>query len=143
MRSENCNCLFPLILISSTPASFQSSQFSQRLYSYKRKAGRNLRLWREKEVVSVDRGTHGKEEFIVMNMISVLEEKFVLVVEAKKSSIGEAMKQCLLSLKDMRDGNGGGTVYGFTITGTIWRTFQTTNEILALFDLMGEGGGDG
>jgi hypothetical protein len=76
-----------------------------------------------------------------MDMISVLEEKFVLVVEAKKSSIGEAMKQCLLSLKDMRDGNGGGTVYGFTITGTIWRTFQTTNEILALSDLMGEGGG--
>jgi hypothetical protein len=40
------------------------------------------------------------EKFVVMNLISLSEETFVLVVEAKKASLGEARKQCFLSMKD-------------------------------------------
>lgn len=35
----------------------------------------------------------------------------------KGSSIGEAMKQCLLSVKDIRDNNKAGEVYDFVTTG--------------------------
>ena len=40
---------------------------------------------------------------VFMNIISLAEEKFVLVIEAERSNLGSAMKQLLLSLKDMRD----------------------------------------
>jgi hypothetical protein len=33
----------------------------------------------------------------------MMEEKFVLVFEAKRSSLGQAMRQCLLTMKDMGD----------------------------------------
>ena len=78
----------------------------------------------------------GMEEFVVVDLISVAEEKSVLLIEAKRSSLGEALKQCLLSLKDLGDNNGGGEVYGFTTTGKSWRmirydgkTFSQTHEI--------------
>src|SRR5258706_9700989 len=80
----------------------------------KRSTGRNMLLRREKEGVSTDFETGGKEEFIVMDLISVMERNFVLIIEAKRSSLADAMKQCLLSMKDMGDGNG---VYGFTTIG--------------------------
>lgn len=74
---------------------------------------------REKEIISTDNETDetgGAGEFVVMDRISVGEEKLVVVMKAKRSSIGEAMKQCLLAMKDARDNNGGGEVYGF-VTG--------------------------
>lgn len=49
-----------------------------------------------------------KEEFVIMDLISVKESNYVLIIEAKKASLGDAMKQCLLSMKDARDNNGGG-----------------------------------
>lgn len=76
---------------------------------FRQQTGRDLRLRRE------------KEEFVVMDSVSLREKSFVLVVEAKKVSLGEARKQCFLSLKDMRDNNGGGSVYGFITTGDSWR----------------------
>ena len=82
---------------------------------------RNLRLQREKDIISVDGETGGKEEFVVIDRVSVSEGRFVMVVGGKRSSIGQAMKQCLLSLKDMGDNNGGGEVYGFVTTGESWR----------------------
>ena len=48
-------------------------------------------------------------------------------------------------MKDMRDNNGGGTVYGFITTGDTWRmasydgAFQITEKMEILFDTMGEG----
>lgn len=77
-----------------------------------------------------------------MGQISVESETFVLIIEA--SSVGLAMKQCLLAMKDMRDNNGGGTVYGFVTTGESWRmlsydgAFQLTNKMNVLFDTMGK-----
>ena len=57
----------------------------------------------------------------MVDFISVMEEKFVLVIEAKRSSLGQAMRQCLMVLKDTRDNNGGGVVYGFVTTGESWQ----------------------
>ncbi|KAI5839545.1 hypothetical protein DFP73DRAFT_561270 [Morchella snyderi] len=74
---------------------------------------------------------------------------FVLVVEAKTVSLGEARKQCFLSLKDMRDNNGGGSVYGFITTGDSWRmvsydgTFQMSEKMEVLFDTMDDDKRDG
>jgi len=110
-------------------ASFKESNVSDLVYSiispilsdFRRKTGRKLRLEREKEIISTDGETGGMEEFVIIDRISVTEEKFVMVIEGKRDSIGEAMKQCLLSLKDAADNNGGGEVYGFVTTGDSWR----------------------
>ena len=57
----------------------------------------------------------------MVDFISVMEEKFVLVIEAKRSSLGQVMRQCLMVMKDMRDSNGGGVVYGFVTAGESWQ----------------------
>jgi len=79
-------------------------------------------LLREKEIISADDETGEKEEFIVKDLIgSTMKGTYVFVVEAMKTAWVEAMKQCLLSMKDMRDNNGGGVVYGFVTTGQDWQ----------------------
>ena len=113
---------------------------------FKRKhvqVGRNIRLRREKEIISVDGETGGKEEFIMMNRVSVTERYYVMVIEAKRSSLGEAFKQCLLSMRDMRDSNRAGKVYGFVTTGESWqmmrydgKSFQVTDKFDATFRTM-------
>jgi hypothetical protein len=42
-------------------------------------------------------------EFVVVDLVAVAEEKFVLMIEGKRSSLGQAQRQCLLSMKDMGD----------------------------------------
>ncbi|RPB15816.1 hypothetical protein P167DRAFT_542534 [Morchella conica CCBAS932] len=115
------------------------------LFDFKRKTGRTVRLLREKEIVSTDGETGGTEEFVMVDLVSVTEEKFIFIVEAKRSSLGQAMKQCLLAMKDMRDNNGGvGEVYGFVTTAEFWQmlsydgAFQVTNKLDVLFHTMGE-----
>jgi len=105
--------------------------------------GRDIVLKREKEIIAVDGETGGYQEFVVMDIIGIKEEKFVIVVEAKASCIGLALKQCLLALKDMLVNNGGGLVYGFVTTGEFWRmvrydgtSFTLTNVFMVLFNTM-------
>ena len=43
------------------------------------------------------------------------------MVEGKAALIGEAMKQCLLSMKDMWDNNNDGEIYGFVTTRQMFR----------------------
>lgn len=38
------------------------------------------------------------EEIVIVDLVSANEERFILVVEAKRSSLGQAMKQCLLAI---------------------------------------------
>jgi len=109
------------------------------------KMGRRIRLQREKELVSVDCVTGGREEFVIIDKIDVGEKKFVLIIETKRTSLHEGMKQILLSLKDARDNNGGGTVYGFVTTGELWQMlsydgvlFQSTRKFLSLLEVMEE-----
>lgn len=45
-------------------------------------------MQRERKIISVDDKTGGYDEFVVVDVISVMEEKFVFIVEAKRSSLG-------------------------------------------------------
>lgn len=80
----------------------------------------DLRLRRNERIVSVDGNTG---EFVVVDVKGAVGRKFVLI-EREKSSLGRAMKRCLLSMKDIRDKNGAGEVYGFITTGKSWRMFK-------------------
>lgn len=115
------------------------------LTDFRRRAGRDVRLRREKRIFSSDSTTGGYEDFVIMDEVSPMEENFVLVVEAKKTSLGRAVGQCLLAVKDMRDTNGGGKVYGFITTGEDWRMvvydgsrFEMTEKFTILFQTMGK-----
>lgn len=113
---------------------------------FRRKTGcKSIQLRSEKVIISTDGETEGSGEFVVMDLVSVTEEKFVLIIEAKRSSLGEAMKQCLLAMKDAWDNNGGGLLYGFVTTGESWRmiryngiSFEKTEKMDVLFETMGE-----
>ena len=48
----------------------------------------------------------GKEEFVVVDVVEVFERNFVLIIEGKKDSVDDGMKQCLLSMEDIWDNNG-------------------------------------
>jgi len=93
------------------------------LYSVQ-KMGRGIRLTREKEITSVGNETGRVEESVVVGQIAVAEEKFVLVIEAKRTSIGQPIKKLLLAMKDAWDSNGGGLVYGFVTTGQHWQVLS-------------------
>lgn len=116
------------------------------LRDFRRRTGRkSIQLRSEKVIALTDGETGGKEEFVVMDLISVTEERFVLVIEAKTSSLGEAMKQCLLAMRDAWDNNGAGVMYGFVTTGESWRmlrydgkSFEKTERMDVLFETMGE-----
>lgn len=96
-----------------------------------------VRLLREKQIVSEDEQTSGYEEFVVVDRISVTEEKYVFIIEAKRVSLGAAMK-CLLSMKDMGDSNHGGVVYGFVTTGESWRMLRYDGTLFQKFDVIFE-----
>lgn len=46
---------------------------------------------------------------------------YLLIVEAKRESISEAMGGCLLVMKNMWNSNKGGVVYGLATTGVAGR----------------------
>ena len=60
----------------------------------------------------------------MLDLISVNDEKFIFIVDAKRSSLGQAMKQCLLAAKDMKYSNGEGKVYGFVTMGEQWQMLE-------------------
>lgn len=110
------------------------------IFEFRSRTGREgVRLEREKRIISTDNKTGSEEEFVVIDRIAVGEERFIIIIEGKKGTTSEALKQCLLSLKDARDQNGGGAVYGFITTGEFWAmirydgTFQMTNKMQVLF----------
>ncbi|KAF8455173.1 hypothetical protein BGX38DRAFT_216177 [Terfezia claveryi] len=107
---------------------------------------KSLLLQRERQIIAVgsdpEAEAGGVEEFAVVDLISVTEEKFVIVIEVKRSSVGQAMKQCLLSMFDMRGNNDSGKVYGFITTGESWRMISfdgTSFQLTYKFDVMFEG----
>ncbi|CUS07590.1 unnamed protein product [Tuber aestivum] len=112
---------------------------------FNRKTGRNLRLRREKTNIAKDGETSGNQGFVTIDTVGIDDRKFVFVVEAKKSSLGEAKKLCLLVMKDMGEMNAGGVVYGFVTTGEGWQmlrfdgtVFSQTDSFFALFRGMAE-----
>lgn len=109
---------------------------------FQRKTGRNVRLLRDKEVLSEESEMGDREEYLAIALILVDGEKLVLVIGAKECFVEEAMKQCLLTMKDMRDRNGAGEVYGFVMTGETWQMasydgeFRIARKMDVLFDGM-------
>ena len=116
------------------------------LFDFKSKADvGSLYLQRGRETVSVGGETGGVHEFVVVDLASAAAaaDRFVLVVvEARRGapSFGDAVKQCLLAMRDMRERNGGvGEVYGFVTTGDMWRMvryggiFEMTDSFSILF----------
>jgi hypothetical protein len=104
---------------------------------------KSVKLLREKEIVSSDGVTRGTEEFVMVDLIGVGVKKYIFIVVPKSTSLGLAMKECLLAMKDMRDNNGGGEVYGFITIGEYWRMlrydgkeFCITRDIHVLFQGM-------
>ncbi|KAF8430029.1 hypothetical protein EV426DRAFT_660083 [Tirmania nivea] len=106
---------------------------------------KDIQLKCEKEIVSTDGVTGGEGEFVVVNLVSVDQEIFIFIVESRRNSVGKAMQQCLLEMKDMRDKNRDGKVYGFVTTGETWQmleydgaSFRKNEYITVVFDSMGE-----
>ena len=58
---------------------------------------------RGRETVSTDGETEGEEKFVVVDQIPDAEGGFVIIIEAKRMSVGVGMKQCLLSMKDVHN----------------------------------------
>ncbi|KAF8465986.1 hypothetical protein BDZ91DRAFT_726081 [Kalaharituber pfeilii] len=112
---------------------------------FKRRTGRNkISLLREKQIVSEDNHYGGYREFVVVDKILVTETTYILIIEAKQASLGAAMGQCLLAMKDSWDSNHEGILYGFVTTGESWRmlryngaSFLITDKMDAVFDTMG------
>jgi len=115
------------------------------LSDFRRKSQRSdMKLYKAKGILSIDEET---EEYVVMDFIlsEEKEQMFVLVIEAKGSSLACAFRQLLLALKDMWDINGGrGVVYGFATTGEDWQMvtyngkFQLTDKSSVMFPSMGK-----
>ena len=115
------------------------------IHEFRRRTGRRyVKLFREKQLVSSDNETGGFEEFVV-DSIAMLEQKYILIIEAKRVSLGAAMGQCLMAMKDMVGSNYGGVLYGFVTTGDSWRMlsydgalFQVSDKLHVVFDTMGK-----
>ncbi|KAF8465985.1 hypothetical protein BDZ91DRAFT_794562 [Kalaharituber pfeilii] len=120
------------------------SIISTPLLDVRRETGRKkMKLRREKDITAVDTETGSSEEFIMMDYMPVMDEKFIPVIEAKRYSIKQAMRQCLLSMRDMWDNIDEGEVYGFVTTGERWqmlrydgKPFRKARNITALFEGM-------
>ena len=89
--------------------------------AFRRETGRELRLQREKDTISTD-------------FIGVGDRKYVFVVEAAKSSIGQAKRACMLALKEMGDNNPGGVIYGLVTSGDVWQIIRYQREIFTQTD---------
>jgi hypothetical protein len=81
-----------------------------------------FRLIREKQIISKDEKFGGYMDFVNIQMITFENIRDVLVIEAKRDSLGKGLKQLLLALKSMCDMNDDQKlVYGFVTTGIVWQ----------------------
>ncbi|KAF8435196.1 hypothetical protein BGX38DRAFT_1262709 [Terfezia claveryi] len=111
---------------------------------------KSLHLQREREIIALGSDAEAEagrvEESIVMDLISIKEDRVVIVIEAERSALHQAMKQCLLSMFDMRGYNGSGKVFGFITRGVWWRMmsfdgtlFQVTTKFKVMHEFMRDG----
>jgi len=82
----------------------------------------DLKLSREKKIISKDEQVGGNMEFITIQKINAGNIRYVLVVEAKRDSLGKGLTQLLLALKSMWEiNNDQKLIYGFVTTGINWQ----------------------
>ena len=100
---------------------------------------------KEKEILSMDGITGGNEEFVLVNRLSDGSFTYVLIVEAKRNELERIVPQCVLSMKNARDLNGKGDVFGFVTNGPVWRmlknggkTFTISRQFMFIFEGMTE-----
>ncbi|KAG0137005.1 hypothetical protein HOY82DRAFT_651118 [Tuber indicum] len=96
---------------------------------FKRETLRHIYLTREKVITSRGSGTGGREEFVMMDYISLFGTRYIVVVESTWLLQGKAFKHCFLAMKNMREYNCGGTVYGFVTNGDYWRMISYDGEL--------------
>ena len=111
------------------------------LWDFKLKTGRPIPLRRAKEIISADSETDDEGKYVV-DFNSVGEGGFVSVVEVKSSSVGEAVKQCMLAMKDLGGSSDAGEVYRFVTSGETRQmlsydgTFQMARQMHVFFGSM-------
>ncbi len=106
----------------------------------------DLKLSREKQIISKDEQVGGNMEFIIIQKINVRNTRSVLVVEAKRDLLGKGLIQLLLALKSIWDiNNDKKMVYGFLTTGINWqlvtydgKTWTLSEPSTTLFGNMGQ-----
>ena len=110
--------------------------------SFKREEKRsNIKLRRERAIVSPNGDTGGIEEYVIVDIISVANDKIVLVVEAKRDNMDKCLTQCLLAMRDAYDTNttnkiNTDAVYGFTTEGVHWRLIIYDGKTFKMSDEM-------
>ncbi|KAJ3220931.1 hypothetical protein HK099_003890 [Clydaea vesicula] len=88
----------------------------------------SIKLRRENVITSKDGETGGKEEFIIIDCIE-MKDRYILIIEAKTTSLINCLKQCILALKDCYDNNNDGKqVFGLLTTGIAWQIVIYTDE---------------
>ncbi|KAJ3382883.1 hypothetical protein HDU92_004511 [Lobulomyces angularis] len=103
----------------------------------------SIKLRRESTIVSKDNQTGGREEYIVVDCIELID-RYILVVETKNTNLISCLKQCILALKDCYDNNNDGKrVFGLLTTGIAWQMvtykdgeISISEEIPVAFPLM-------
>jgi len=71
-----------------------------------------MRVRSEKEILCTGGETGGKGEHVVVDLTELKREEYIPIVQAKRTSVAQAMKECLLVMKEMHDSSGGqGTIY--------------------------------
>lgn len=112
------------------------------LVGFKRNTKKTVQLHRRREFVAVNNEADGREEHLVMDLITV-DEKLIVIVGGKISFLEQAMKQCLLSMMDHYDTEKTHcAAYGFVTTGERWGMFEydgrfyTTDKMGVLFNTM-------
>lgn len=82
----------------------------------------DLRLIREKQIISIDEQFGENMEFVRMQAINVDSNRYMIVVEAKRDSLGKGLTHLLLALKSMWNiNNDQKLVYGFITTAIDWQ----------------------
>ena len=85
-----------------------------------------------------------KSDFVIVDLSDAKEERIILIVQKRRDSWAESMKQCLIAIRDAHVKNKcTGLVYGFVTNGEHWRmfvyngtTFLKSGEMKAFFEAM-------
>ena len=95
------------------------------LIAFQRETGRKVHL---------QRGDRRVGDTISANFVGFGDRKYVFLVEATKSSIGQARSACMLALKEMGDNNPGGVLYGLVASGDFWQIIRYQREVFTQTD---------
>ena len=95
---------------------FRSAHF------YCSRTRKDIELTRETQIISRDEEVGGNMEFVVMHSIDDDNDRYVIVIEAKRGALGKGLTQLLLALKSAFGiNNGQKKVYGFVTTAIQWQ----------------------